>query len=226
MTRPIILITRPDPAGLGFAKAITEKTDRVDIVLTPAFSLTALNPILPDFDVAVFTSAAAVAWAPIGSQRLAYCVGTKTAQAARNNGYNPIDAQGTVQDLIDLILANRPSARLLYLRAEKIRTDLRARLCDAGLNCAERILYRKTPLTPAQPILDQIHQAQHVIAPVFSPETMELVGKWPLPWDRVNIIAMSAPIAQSAEHLPVAAIHIASEPTEAAMTDLTTRLIA
>jgi uroporphyrinogen-III synthase len=150
-----VLVTRAEPgasatgrrlAALGYAP-----------VIEPLFALETIEVDLPHFDALAFTSANGVrAFAQLSSRRDApvYCVGRRTADAARDAGFgNVSSADGDVAALTTLIQEHlSPGAVLLHAGNEESRGDLVGALSAAGFAkfCA---LYRAAPAAEPGPAL-------------------------------------------------------------------------
>ena len=129
------------------------------------------------------------------SGRRAWCVGDRTAELAAAAGAEARSAGGDVAALERLLLSERPE-RLVYLRGEPSRGDLAARLCAAGADVGETVLYR----TEARPLTVEAARAlesgaQPVVAPVFSPRGAALLAA-AAPRLPAVVVAISAAAAE------------------------------
>lgn len=137
-------------------------------MICPAFELVGCSDVAVDFDDAIFTSQAAVRFAPKGYGRTAWCVGDATANAAFVHGYNAKSASGNAQDLVQLILTERPKGTVLHLRGEKTHVNVIKLLKQGGLHADEAIVYKKRSSHPSPLELQNIGRATAVILPMFS----------------------------------------------------------
>lgn len=179
MTRTL-LITRPERQAARFAALCGDRFgDRVSIITSPLIRIEpASAPVsLDGYRGVVFTSENAIAAAGQGISvegTTAYCVGERTAEAARAAGYDAIAAEGDADHLFDLILKERPTPPLLHLRGEHARGALADRLTKAGIRTDEAIVYRQI----AQPLTDAakavLRGDKPVILPLFSPRSASL----------------------------------------------------
>lgn len=157
-----VLITRPEPEASATAAQI--EAMGLEPVLTPALVVRRLERLAPgDLDGAqgaVFTSAAAVAasasdLAPFGGppRIAAYCVGAKTAEAARRAGFSPVVAgPGDAAGLLRKVSSLDPAAgALAVLRGRETATPLAARLEEAGFTLRDRALYGADPARALSP---------------------------------------------------------------------------
>lgn len=148
--------------------------------IAPQMALWLENP-----DTAMcFTSATAarvfsqVCSLPRDSRRhaaICYCIGEATASELRQAGFNVIvfKGVGNAADLADAIIDSDPQKRMNYIfvRGQKARRTLVARLADAGLQIVELEVY---DTVAAQIDAKQIWQfARPVVWVLFSPSGVE-----------------------------------------------------
>lgn len=223
---PIVLITRPAEDARRFLAALEDLHGPVEAIVSPAFEYEHISTVIPPFEAAIFTSKVGVAHAPLGAGRPAWCVGYATAHAARGAGYDPISAGGTAQDLVALILDRKPREKLLHVRGEISRGDIMGILNAAGLNCHERIVYRKKPCQPVDEIVAALAADRNFVIPLFSGETVSIIADWALNIDGQNLVAISADVASEAQCLNPSEIVISDRPNMASMVRTTVRMIA
>ncbi len=223
---PIVLVTRPREDAERFVEALRSKAGPFRALICPAFETVGVDHELPDFDQAIFTSQAGANFAPLGLGRKAYCVGRATARAAQAMGYEPVDANGNADTLVDLILKQKPTESLLHIRGEVSHGNVIARLQSVGFDCAEVIVYRKATTLPNTEVYSVLQQSRPCIVPLFSAETGSILALWDTNWRASEIVAISATVAQSADGLNAQKTHVCSAPTMDAMVAATARLIA
>lgn len=226
LDNPVVLVTRPHDSAAQFVAALAQVAGPFRSVISPAFETVSVGAEIPAFDAAVFTSRAGVAFAPLGNNRPAFCVGQATAAAARDAGYSAISADGNADDLVDLILARAPKESLLHIRGEVSQGNVRERLRAGGLTCADVIAYRKSALAPTGAAVAALADAQQIIVPVFSAETGSILATWDIDFSRCHLVAISPAVAKSARGLGVQNISVVTEPNMAEMVAATSRLIA
>lgn len=203
--RPVLLLTRPEADSRRFAALLPD---------WPAVIAPILRIVPVDHDGAalrrapglVFTSAHAVPTAGPGAGRLALCVGSHTARAARQAGFDVREGNGFAEGLLPLIAA--APVPLIHPHGRHL-----ARL----LPVPGMVVYdqQAVPLTgEAQQLLDG---PAPVVLPLFSPRSAALVAAaargaraplWP--------VAISA-AALAAWNLPAAGHAVAAAPDAAAM---------
>jgi uroporphyrinogen-III synthase len=142
-----ILLFRPEAEAAAFAAALDACwPGRFRAVAAPLFTIEPL-PAAIDLDGVqglAFTSAHAVAAVGGAATGLpAWCVGPRTAAAARAAGLAAVAADGDVAALARLVAAAwRPGAgKVLYLRGRHAAGDLAGRLRAAGVAVRERVVY-------------------------------------------------------------------------------------
>ena len=220
---PVLLLTRPEAASRRFAaevRALAPGDWRA--VIAPLLRIVPLaDPAAPE-GVPVFTSAHAVPFAGPGGGAPAWCVGPRTAEAARRAGWTPREGGGDVESLLGAILS-APPAPVVHLRGVHTRGRLAARLRAAGRPASERVVYDQVarPLTDAA--RGALAGAAPVIAPVFSPRSAallaEAVGNPAAPF---RVIAVSAAAAEPLRRWsPV----VAARPDGPAMAEATAALL-
>jgi uroporphyrinogen-III synthase len=176
---PPILLTRPAAAGNAFADALRAKFG-VDtrIILSPLLTFRILDRPLPEgpFAALIFTSAAGIlaSRGRIAAGR-AWCVGDRTAAAAREAGHTVQVAGGDAAALCQAIIAAGEEGPLLHLHGRDVRGDVAARLTGAGIPTQAQVVYAQEPqpLTPEAAAL--LSGADPVLAPVLSPRTARLL---------------------------------------------------
>jgi uroporphyrinogen-III synthase len=198
MSAAILLLTRP----LAQSRAFAARFDRLDCVISPLLQIV---PILPDLTAReyaglIFTSVNGVLAAAELLQltgRKAWCVGTRTAGAARAAGMEAQSAAGAAEDLVALIRA-QAAGPLLHLRGEHSQGDVAAQLSSAGLETDEAIIYQQKALLLTAAARATLAGQRKVILPIFSARTArilsERVGTIHAP---VQVIAISDTVARA-----------------------------
>ncbi len=222
---PVLLISRPFAAAERFGKAVMAALDEdVPIVISPAFEVVPLDVAsVPAHSQVIFTSANGVEQAarlglPHGT---AWCVGDKTAAAARDIGFDAISAGGSADDLVELLKERRPQGALLHVAGVHTRGDIRARLNSAGVNCISLTAYDQRLLQPNTAVIAAARGTNPIVAPVFSPRSAHILGglDWTPP---VHAIAISHQVADCVTDLGCDTVVTAQHPSEGAMIDATT----
>lgn len=216
-----VILTRPAAQGDRFAADLrTRFGDAIQVILSPLIAPVFPAVTLPDgdFRAVILTSetgAQAAARLP-GVPRPAWCVGDRTAAAARALGFDAQSAAGDAEALVAAIVAAGGSGPLIHLRGRDSRGEVAARLTAAGLPTAEVIVYAQE----AQPLTDAAHAVLNgldpVIVPLFSPRTAHLFAATQ-PTAPLFIAALSAAVAAGLGELPCQKVIVAEKPEAAAL---------
>ncbi len=180
---PLILLTRPRPAGERFAAACrTELGEGVEILLAPLQQIAEVGPLpgIPDDAALIFTSEnGALSYAAQGGRRglTAYCVGDRTAEAASAAGLEAVSADGAIDDLRALILRAPAKGPLLHLHGRHVTGDLSGQLRAAGLRASGHVVYEQRDLRLSDEARDALTGPRRVVAPVFSPRSARLLAR-------------------------------------------------
>ena len=220
---PLILLTRPRAQGARFAALCeTEFGICAEVMQAPMQEIvwTERVPAMPEGAAAIFTSENGVLGylrAGPGAGRRAYCVGDRTAEAARAGGFDAISANGTVDDLAAVILRARPAGPLFHLHGRALRGDLVGWLRDAGLAATGHVVYDQRALPLTAEARAALASPRRVIAPLFSPRSARLLAG-----AVTDLENTSLPCISNATHLALpealrARATISDAPTGAAM---------
>ncbi|MDP4034375.1 MAG: uroporphyrinogen-III synthase [Pseudorhodobacter sp.] len=236
---PSFLLTRPAAQGDRFAAALRRRFgSAITIINTPLMAAQFLTPTLPDirFQALIFTSETGVlafqqvsAEIGLAAGAQAWCVGDRTASAARAAGLTPLSAKGDAEALLRAIVAARPSGALLHLHGKEVRGNLADRLVSAGIETYSSVIYAQQPqpLTPQACAALQARDA--ILLPLFSPRTAALFCAEA---QKIQLhaplwaAALSPAVAAAIKDLPVAGLIIAAHPDAEAMLGALADLIA
>lgn len=209
---PPVLLTRPAPASERLAARLAALG--AEPVVSPLLRIRraeALPELAPGL---LFTSVNGVeAYRALGGPpgRPAWCVGPRTARAARAAG---LAVRGTAPDaeaLARLVPGDAPP--LLHLRGAVQRGDLAAELRARGRAARDAVIYAQdpVPLTEA----GRAALAAGAVVPLYSPRSAALlVAAAPdADWTRLRPLSLSPAVASM---LPVAS-EVAASPDGAAM---------
>lgn len=219
LSLPRLLLTRPKPGSERFLAALNARGLPIeDAVISPAMEVVNVGDgveIKPDA-AAIFTSRHAVPHARAAPGTSAYCVGHATADEAQRLGFSPIAAGGTANDLLDLLLRDRPLAPLVYCHGRHVRRDIVSPLRQAGITVTGYVVYDQRACQPTDAARELLAGEETVVLPLFSPRTAEIVANW-VAEARAPIqpIVLSEAVALAWE----TASKVAAEPTMAAMVD-------
>jgi uroporphyrinogen-III synthase len=191
--QPVLIVTRPAPDGARFAAQCGD----MPVILSP---LQRIDPIEANCTArgAIFTSSNGVAQAArLGlTSGPAWCVGDRTAQLARDAGFDAVSADGDVENLMALIFAAPPDVPVAHIRGNEARGDIGPRLRAAGIDCSDCIAYLQTPLDLTPSAITAIRGAHPVIIPLFSPRAARLLSEQIALGDHVTLVAISPAVAE------------------------------
>ncbi len=180
---PLILLTRPRVQAERFADACrAEFGARADIMVAPLLRIVILEA-LPELDPRtdlIFTSENGVrAYSAMGGAagRTAYCVGDRTAEAARNSGLEALSAAGTVAELRALIVGTAPGRPLIHIHGKSVRGDLAGDLTKAGFRATSLTAYDQQELPMNDAASEAIASPRHIILPLFSPRSAAILAR-------------------------------------------------
>lgn len=227
-----LLLTRPAPDAARFADQIRAHLGAVpalQIVIAPLMQIVARPVALPAAQALIFTShnaiAPYVAQAPAAGRR-AYCVGMRTAQAARAAGFDVVEGPGDAAALLALIRRNHRGGRLLHPRGAEVAVPVADLLNQAGIETVEVVIYDQAPM-PLSPEAQALLQGSGpVIVPLFSPRSARLFAQAAATATAsLWIAALSPAVAAGLGTLPVAQLAIASAPNATALLQAVAQLI-
>ena len=160
-----------------------------------------------------------------GLPRLAWCVGDRTAQAARTAGFDARSAAGDAEALVASILTAAPPGPLLHLRGRDSRGAIAPRLTAAGIATDELVVYAQEP----QPLTDAARTVLQgdgpVIVPLFSPRTAQIFAATH-PKARLFIAALSPAVLAALGDVRVEQATMATRPDAEALLQALVPLIA
>lgn len=228
MTR--LVITRPDPAAQRFLAEVEAALGHgVPALLAPLTGIEQIEVPSPARQphALILTSENAVPAARrLGLATLsAFCVGDRTAEAARAAGLDALSAGGTVQDLIALVEKAAETGPLLYLRGEQVSTDLVSLLSARGVACDEAITYRQVALAPPAALLSALSRTEPLVVPLFSPAAARRFAALPLGQAPVAAAVMSPAVKNALGAAPFTEVRVAERPDAVNMVNATCALL-
>ncbi|EYD74187.1 Uroporphyrinogen-III synthase [Rubellimicrobium mesophilum DSM 19309] len=224
-----LLLTRPEPAARRFLAACEAVRGRpIPAILSPILEIRPVEVRLAELPAAlILTSENGVARArEIGLGGCpAWCVGPRTAEAARAAGFQAIEAGPDAEGLVAALLAARPEGPLLHLRGEHARGDVAERLRGAGLDAREVVAYRQDALPPSAGARAALDGAGPLVAPLFSPRSAAMLATWS-PRAPLHVVAMSEAVAEAARAMTPDRLRVAPSPEAGAMVGITLDMLA
>ncbi len=223
--RPPLLLTRPRAQSVRFGRAVRARLGPVTLVISPLLEIVPRpDPVPAGWRAAVLTSengAKALAARGEVAGRTAYCVGDRTAAAARAAGMRAVSAGGAAGELLALLRQAAPEGPLLFAHGAETRGGVAEGLAEAGFEVLEAVLYdqRPQPLTAqARALLDR---PGPVVAPLFSPRSAALLAEAARPVAaQVTVAALSPAVAEAWG----GASQVAARPDAKAILDLLARI--
>jgi len=230
--RKAILLTRPQRQAERFAASCRARFGpETEIVISPLIKIGFIRDNKPfeKTDLAIFTSEngveAFVRNRP-GRGVSAWCVGSRTARAARDCGMEAKVASGTADALADEIIAARPAERLIHFRGEHASTDLASRLAAAGLQAQDRIVYRQSARSMSSRAKKLMEGETTVVLPLFSSRSARLfLAESGCKKQDLQPVAISKAVAHVLESAGFENITIALRPDASALLDAMARLM-
>lgn len=226
--RPALLMTRPEEAAARFVSGLDPRcVDRVQIVYSPLLEIvpTQAHVSLVGYDSVIFTSAVAVPLIASGAGRCADCVGARTAEAARTAGWQVRIVAEDAEDLISQIAKLSSGQRFLHVAGAHRRGEIAKTLTALGHHTEVVVAYDQR----LSALNDDAHRAlggkNPVLVPLFSPRTAAQFANDAAALRHVDVIAMSAAVAQEVSELPLDSLHIVVAPTARAMRDEVERML-
>ncbi|MEM9575657.1 MAG: uroporphyrinogen-III synthase [Pseudomonadota bacterium] len=200
MQKPQLLLTRPLGMNAEFAarfpKDLAHRLQFIDCPLIRIVSLQGQNGLEGDAQ-AIFTSSNGVRFAPPSLGRLAYCVGERTTEAARNAGWFSVHAGKNAVELIEYIAARDPKESLYHLCGKHQRGNVVEALIAKGMRAKRVVLYDQQLLPVPAGVLDSLKRDTPTIVPLFSPRgAAHFAGQVPES-PRATVIAMSDAVAKA-----------------------------
>ncbi len=231
MSKARVLITRSEPGASETAGRLTAAG--YTPIIEPVFAIEPIAAKIPDFDALAFTSAnGARQFAGLSTRRDApvYCVGARTAEAAREMGFaNVTSADGDADALAAVIIRQLPrQTRLLHAGNEESRGDLTGRLRNAGHVASFLPIFRAVARLKPGPVLAEHLSGKTAFDAVLvhSPRAAAILAGFAAGSDAaLNVVAISGAAAT-----PLALVarrtEIAAAPNEQALLSALSRLVS
>lgn len=227
---PILILTRPADAARRFLAELGDAAVGLTVIESPVLGIRHLDAPIPQghWAALILTSengAAAAARMGLAPGLRAWCVGERTAAAARDAGFVPTSAGRDAAALVAAILAAGDHGPFLHVRGEHAAVDIAARLAAHGIVCGQVIGYaqEERPLTEAA--LAALGGKRPVVLPVFSPRSATLISRQAVLAAPLCIIAISSAAAAPFQGLADAEVTVADRPDGSAMAGATAAAI-
>lgn len=227
-----LLLTRPRPASDRFARQLAAATGPfAEVIVSPLLRIVpsgAVPPVPPWAELAFTSENAVTVAAPhLPAGRRAWCVGDRTADAARAAGLDAVSAGGDAAALAALLARDPPGGEILHLSGAHQRGDLVERLAAAGLPARRVAIYDQVPAPLGSAARRALGGRRPVLLPLFSPRSAALAGEQAAGAAAPLLLAALSPAVASAWTGPEARAAITAErPDAGALAAAVSRLIA
>lgn len=228
---PAFLLTRPAAQSHRFAAQLHQRfgTD-IAVTISPLLAPAFLAPPFPHgpFATLIFTSETGVAAflahpaRPADLPNRAYCVGDRTANAAKAAGLEPVSADGDAANLISLIQQSGQRGRLLHICGQHTRGDIAQTLTDAGTPTQSCALYDQIAQDLTETAVALLKGERPVLVPLFSPRSAALFCEQVLVLSLLSpptCAVLSKAVGDSLSSLQNANLCYADKPTAASLID-------
>ena len=215
-----LLLTRPAGGNARLWAGIDPQIQPYLIAVeTPLVAIDPVQATLPTEGNVIFTSSHAVALAPAGQGRRAYCVGHRTTQVASQAGWAATCAGETADNLVATLIEQGTQGPLLHIGGVHTRGDVAQRLTQAGIITDHIAVYiqRNLPLTDRA--IEHLRQDTPVIIPLFSPRAAAhfQASLYQPPQPPCHIVALSQAVADEIQGSPNVTLHISASPNLASI---------
>ena len=177
-----IIICRPRRAANRLAELLQDRGVRhAKILISPAFEIVPVrsDALAREPAAIVFTSENGV-WHSkqlnISKDARAFCVGSRTALAAREIGFSKVRSAPTAAALVELLSRSSCCGRLLYVRGRHVSANLQEILRRRGIGMEEAVVYDQRRLALAREASSALH-ALPCIVPLFSARSARIFGE-------------------------------------------------
>ena len=199
MTLPVLIMTRPALASQRFVDAIKpDVLAKLALITSPLLKIspTDANVDLTRYRGVIFTSAHGVDHVEYGDGFPAYCVGARTAEVARQRGWNASVLGQNADELIQNLIKTLPPSPLVHIGGIHQRGDIAARLTAAGIKTDAIAVYDQQLLPLSAAAQTALGAGIPCIVPLFSPRTaMQFVSEC-ANMRNVVVIALSDAVAE------------------------------
>ncbi len=193
--RPCLLLTRPREASERFLSELIAFTGRdVRAIISPILRIVDIGelPDLSSFSTIILSSRHAVS--RLGAEGLLQgrevaVVGEGTAQLATSHGAAVVALGQDSRELVEQW--RKLTAPCLYCRGVHSRGALASRLSELGVKTSEVVVYDQRREALSDEAKSFLLSGQHVVAPVFSPRSAELLSAEIPASASIEVIAIS-----------------------------------
>ncbi len=218
-----LFLTRPEADSARFAQAARAAGWRGEVLIAPMLRI-ALDPppqrVLQTARTLIVTSqhgVAALVAATEARDWPIWCVGPRTAEAARDAGFADIhEGGGDARALLAALLAAAPQTPLLHLRGRHAAMNIASELRAAGLRALSHVVYAQIARPLSAEARARLAQGGDLVMPVFSPRSAQVLARAlrrePLSAARLHLVAISAAAREAATGPVWASQQVAERP--------------
>ncbi|PTV95179.1 uroporphyrinogen-III synthase [Rhodobacter aestuarii] len=222
--RPRLLLTRPRAGSERFARQFQARFGADwPITIAPLIEIEPTEAELPAANVLIITSEQAIAPvvnAPGWAGKPVYCVGPRTSEVLRRNGFEVLGTAPNAQQLFALISAEPDPGPMLHARGNESAFPLAQKLNAAGRNVQEAVVYAQVPQPPSKELQELLDRAQPLLVPVFSPNSGRLFAAAAEgTYARLRVAAISEAAAQACSGLAHTELRVAAKPSAEGLID-------
>lgn len=213
-------MTRPAPSAEAFVQSLPALLrDKLDVLISPLVKIRATNARIDMTGIrgVIVTSANGVVHGPPPINCPVFCVGERTTQVAREQGWAAQIAGQCADQLIDTISKMHPDTPLLHICGTFQRGDIAARLTDLGLPTRTLAVYDQALLPLTQKAKAALAAGGSCIVPLFSPRTAAQFVAECDDLRNVTVLALSEAVAEAAMTKRPKHLLVADQPTAVSM---------
>lgn len=215
MAAATLIITRPEQAAHQFVASLeTSALVGIKVIYAPLLEIRPTNASidLSDMHGVIFTSQQAVAFAPAGNNRTAYCVGATTTMAAKASGWSAHMAGATAAELLAHLSPHVPSQPFVHLSGTHVRGDISGQLGKGGWKISQVAVYDQVLLPLTKAARESLLSDTPTILPLFSPRTAAQLANQMKKLHEATIIALSDAVADPVRNLKNVNLIVAEGP--------------
>ncbi|WP_299619286.1 uroporphyrinogen-III synthase [uncultured Tateyamaria sp.] len=221
-------MTRPRGAAERFVASLPAVLrPKVVPVYAPLIAIKPLNVAIAfEDEAAIFTSANGVHYGPDGAERVAYCVGAATTDAACSRGWIAERRGRNADDLVASLIADPPLSPLIHVSGVHKRGDIAERLTAHGIPTRSVAVYDQVAQDLTHEARALIQGGKPLILPLFSPRTAHQFASQVPQAGTVRAIALSEAVADALVQGSYGAVSVAATPDATAMCDAIARVLS
>lgn len=223
-----LLLTRPRAAAERFADEVTARFGAIDeVIVSPVLEIAPIAADIPsEPSFFAFTSENGVLAAEGRISGWAWCVGSRTALAAKAAGLTLSGVSTTVDILASKILNCSDIPEVIHLSGKHQAGDLVAALRAGGQNARRIVIYDQIEQPLTVEASTALNSQKTIIAPVFSPRSARLFsGQIEGLQAELHLVALSQAVADAWDGPAPSSVTVAANPTAPAMLDAIASLI-